>query len=62
MAKIQVLRLLKREVNIALIKQLILDYEDFKDIPNINIYNVLDNKYQLSFKNEEDEYHDHIGI
>jgi hypothetical protein len=62
MAKIQVLRLLKREVNIALIKQLIADYEDFKDIPNINIYNVLDNKYQLSFKNEEDEYHDHIGI
>jgi hypothetical protein len=62
MAKIQVLRLLKRDVNIALIKQLILDYEDFKDIPNINIYNVLDNKYQLSFKNEEDEYHDHIGI
>lgn len=62
MAKIQVLRLLKREVNIALIKQLIADYEDFKDIPNINIYNVLDNKYQLSFKNEEDEYSDHIGI
>jgi hypothetical protein len=62
MAKIQVLRLLKRDVNIALIKQLIADYEDFKDIPNINIYNVLDNKYQLSFKNEEDEYHDHIGI
>jgi hypothetical protein len=62
MAKIQVLRLLKREVNIALIKQLIADYEDFKDIPNINIYNVLDNKYQLSFKNEEDEYSEHIGI
>jgi hypothetical protein len=62
MAKIQVLRLLKRDVNIALIKQLIADYEDFKDIPNINIYNVLDNKYQLSFKNEEDEYYDHIGI
>lgn len=62
MAKIQVLRLLKREVNIALIKQLIADYEDYKDIPNINIYNVLDNKYQLSFKNEEDEYSDHIGI
>lgn len=62
MAKTQVLRLLKREVNIALIKQLIADYEDFKDIPNINIYNVLDNKYQLSFKNEEDEYSDHIGI
>ena len=62
MAKIQVLRLLKRDVNIALIKQLIADYEDFKDIPNINIYNVLDNKYQLSFKNEEDEYSDHIGI
>lgn len=62
MAKIQVLRLLKREVNIALIKQLIADYEDYKDIPNINIYNVLDNKYQLSFKNEEDEYSDHLGI
>jgi hypothetical protein len=62
MAKIQVLRLLKREVNIALIKQLIADYEDYKDIPNLNIYNVLDNKYQLSFKNEEDEYSDHLGI
>ncbi len=62
MAKTQVLRLLKREVNIALIKQLIADYEDYKDIPNLNIYNVLDNKYQLSFKNEEDEYSDHLGI
>ncbi len=62
MAKIQVLRLLKKEVNIALIKQLILDYEDYKDLPNVNIYNMLDNKYQLSFKNEEDEYKDHIGI
>lgn len=62
MAKIQVLRLLKREVNIALIKQLIADYEDYKDIPNINIYNVLDNRYELSFKNEEDEYSEHIGI
>ena len=62
MAKIQVLRLLKREVNIALIKQLIADYEDFKDIPNINIYNVLDNRYELSFKNDEDEYSEHIGI
>jgi hypothetical protein len=62
MAKTQVLRILKREVNIALIKQLIADYEDYKDIPNLNIYNVLDNKYQLSFKNEEDEYSDHLGI
>lgn len=62
MAKTQVLRLLKREVNIALIKQLIADYEDFKDVPNINIYNVLDNRYELSFKNEEDEYKEHIGI
>lgn len=62
MAKIQVLRLLKREVNIALIKQLIADYEDYKDIPNINIYNVLDNRYELSFKNDEDEYSEHIGI
>lgn len=62
MAKIQVLRLLKREVNIALIKQLIADYEDYKDIPNINIFNVLDNRYELSFKNEEDEYSDHLGI
>jgi hypothetical protein len=62
MAKTQVLRILKRDINIAIIKQLIADYEDYKDIPNINIFNVLDNKYQLSFKNEEDEHSDHLGI
>ena len=62
MAKTQVLRILKKDINIAIIKQLIVDYEDYKDIPNINIYNVLDNRYELSFKNEEDEYSDHLGI
>ena len=62
MAKTQVLRILKRDINIAIIKQLIADYEDYKDIPNINIFNVLDNRYELSFKNEEDEYSDHFGI
>ena len=62
MAKTQVLRILKKDINIAIIKQLIADYEDYKDIPNINIYNVLDNRYELYFKNEEDEYSDHLGI
>jgi hypothetical protein len=62
MAKTQVLRILKRDINIAIIKQLIADYEDYKDIPNINIFNVLDNRYELSFKNEEDEYSGHLGI
>jgi hypothetical protein len=62
LAKTQVLRILKWDIYIAIIKQLIADYEDYKDIPNINIFNVLDNRYELSFKNEEDEYSDHLGI
>jgi hypothetical protein len=58
----QKIRILKKDINIALLKNLIADYEDYKNIPNVDIYNLLNNNYKLYLKNENDEYHDHIGI
>ena len=58
----QKIRILKKHINIALLKNLIADYEDIKNIPNVDIYNVLNNSYKLYLKNENDEYHDHIEI
>ena len=58
----QTIRILKKDINIALLKNLIADYEDIKNIPNVDIFNVLNNSYKLYLKNEKDEYHDNIRI
>lgn len=47
--------------NLTAIKTLIAEYENYKDVDNINIFIMLSDNYIVLPKHEED-YSNHIGI